>query len=1387
MSQYANRAAPSNQDIVLGQAPQVDSTARDARISRQNSVSWSHRSAVVVPTPQRRPIPSPLQASLAYRTTSSPETKSPLLASPQGTRLSGPTSLDRFHAVDVRVAAVTAAAAVATATATAASADDAILSPAPSASPIGRSRPATNDRPSGPDEAFEEIKAAAARDALLEEAAKSRLENRKRPFAAPIHAPAAASDASLVSARRMAPPFHSPNQGRPEANPVVHRTASMDSTASSLSSSASQQYRPPLSTPQENITPQDIAALVASAGSPEAAILKLLQDKQQTATQTDQMWRIMEKQRTMIFGLKSDVERAVKKKDEYRKKLKDQMTMSAAGQSLASALKQSATTARADSQSPTTTVTSNNPTSMPEDKSNRRKTSDATDASGLTDAVSSSSTPHQLSSLSPKLQDQGFAERPPAALAPADNAPSKLQHAPLSASSLHQVHMPDYHIPTGTPPLTPGLPIAPQRPRTPQEHGRSNSITNVKLMTSPQGFSSPKDRPLPLSRKAPPAPLNLSPQTSPRQPQQDVAQFSESEYEVEDSEEEVVVEEEESDEEENARGRQKTRAADDRQREAFAMQEHSRTNRGQKSASSSVLPSLHHNTSADYAELLESGDSEEPDFVSPRTAPNETMGSMTTRLRAASDTPATSVSTQTLAARTLLSPGLPMSPRPGDRAINSPMPRAPKHTVVGMPMSPRDGNMPLSPRAPKGPLPLLAQTPTLFASTNVARAEAYDQLNDTSGTHLGVTAPTSVVVEPLSNTVARSPGEIYRGLASEQYPGLLLPPNALPSIFIKVDSSRLRPSRNSYMAPKQSEENPVFTLAIFARSDETQLWRLEKTLSALSVFDQQIKAASNFRTRLPERQLFTGHAPARIDARRLALGAYFDSLLDTPMNDEAATIVCGFLTADSFAAESSTYFPMLHDSPQPTPVVMPCGRPRKDGYLTKRGKNFGGWKARYFVLDGPLLKYFEAPGGALLGSIKLSYAQIGKQSTAMQSDEDIENQYRHAFLILELKRKDSTTHVRHVLCAESDDERDIWVECLLRYVDESEAKKTSCSLQVSNEAANGGRSPRLQKSVSDLDGPGSYEKAAPSAQGPLRSVPYQQTVAAEAPIMGSTYLKGRDTPSPPIMGSPVVNHFDDEKSASHPTISGPTNATVIQDVQSWGNKSTAQTPLKDKKRSIFGFGGGNRGRASSDTATSTSSPSQQNDRMANVRPVFGVPLAEAVEFSAPIDVPVLLPAVAYRCIEYLKAEDGVSEEGIFRLSGSNIIIKALRERFNTEGDINLVNDESHYDVHAVASLLKQYLRELPANILTREMHFDFLSTQEQEEKVKLEACNVLVNRLPRPNRELLEALTGFLREIVDNEKVNKMSVRNGELMSLVVELPHRLTFSSQLASCLHRH
>jgi len=171
--------------------------------------------------------------------------------------------------------------------------------------------------------------------------------------------------------------------------------------------------------------------------------------------------------------------------------------------------------------------------------------------------------------------------------------------------------------------------------------------------------------------------------------------------------------------------------------------------------------------------------------------------------------------------------------------------------------------------------------------------------------------------------------------------------------------------------------------------------------------------------------------------------------------------------------------------------------------------------------------------------------------------------------------------------------------------------------------------------------------------------------------------------------------------------------------------------------------------------------------------VFGAPLADAVRFNHPVDTNVELPAVVYRCIEYLDARNAAAEEGIFRLSGSNVVIKQLRERFNNEGDVNLITDDQYYDIHAVASLLKLYLRELPTTILTRDLHLDFLAVTELHDlQEKVHALNGLVYRLPKANNTLLRYLSSFLINIINHSDVNKMTIRNvGIVFSPTLNIP----------------
>ena len=632
----------------------------------------------------------------------------------------------------------------------------------------------------------------------------------------------------------------------------------------------------------------------------------------------------------------------------------------------------------------------------------------------------------------------------------------------------------------------------------------------------------------------------------------------------------------------------------------------------------------------------------------------------------------------------------PLSPRPGG--------------PVGLPLPPTVGKhfSSIPPYTPLSPTPFPVESPDEPENGLHRSSEMTCEPENRSSQETDI-KPGALTIDLRGASKAKT---VFKGFVSEAYPGLLIPPNALPSITIKVTSSWLKPSRNSYLVSKGLEEEPVFALGVTARSDRQELWQVEKSLMSLPHLDHQIKQHSTFTAKLPDRSLFTGQAPAKIDARKAALEKYFETILDTVMNEKAALVLCQYLSTQVIDPNKEESYGTV--SASGSPVTMNSeGRLIKEGYLTKRGKNFGGWKARFFVLDDPIMRYYESPGGSLLGTIKLHNAKIGKPSArpsaTAPSDgtDEPESQYRHAFLILEPKRKDSSSHVRHVLCAESDAERDAWVQSLLCYVDCSQEHPDSKKPSLSSNDSGSSRIVLSHKAPFQKDSPDSETFIETQA------LSYEDTVAAQPPSVHTLpEPQPHESPSPPNTGKHPPTSI---------SISGPSNGAKIEDVSAWGNKPLAAPPIKDKehkKRSIWGF----REKHSLDFATihpndSSLSLTQQQyyEQIANVRPVFGMPLAEAVEYCAPRVPNVYLPAVVYRCLEYLVAKGASNEEGIFRLSGSTVVIKGLRDRFNLEGDFDFLADEQYHDVHAVASLLKLYLRELPTSVLTRDLHLDFIS------------------------------------------------------------------------------
>lgn len=483
------------------------------------------------------------------------------------------------------------------------------------------------------------------------------------------------------------------------------------------------------------------------------------------------------------------------------------------------------------------------------------------------------------------------------------------------------------------------------------------------------------------------------------------------------------------------------------------------------------------------------------------------------------------------------------------------------------------------------------------------------------------------------------------------------------------------------------------------------------------------------------------------------------------------------------------------------------------------------------------------------------------------SSEEYNSVYRHAFLIVEQKRVGSTHHVRHILCANSDDDRDDWVHALLEniHIEEDPIPLTKSISSTSSKKKKEEKPRKLSKgeiraisatpiSHLKLDSVGNadmdkltlvpcmddqhigmaisgnkYSQPTPSISSDSTdssSIPCSTIISPNATWSyndrtsldqsGNTN-RTLQAPRPAIvrrssMGNLISASTEQQlanedflnphqyQRALSPTIISPTNEEPTVETEPekkarnkahrmtfWGKKmlfSNTEGQIQQNgppKLSQSSSATTNNDMSRSTTTTSTNSNSgglrgflsrtshEQSERSRKyedvplpkpAKQVFGVSLDEAVRISR-VSEGYELPAVVYRCIEYLDAMDAVLEEGLYRLSGSNSTMKALREKFNQEGDVNLLAAKDDYDVHVVAGLLKMWLRELPTSVLTREHRMDFLHVIDLlDRKDRVNELGRLVSVLPLSNYTLLRALTAHLIRVVQHSDINKMTMRN---------------------------
>ncbi|XP_015839448.1 rho GTPase-activating protein 19 isoform X4 [Tribolium castaneum] len=154
----------------------------------------------------------------------------------------------------------------------------------------------------------------------------------------------------------------------------------------------------------------------------------------------------------------------------------------------------------------------------------------------------------------------------------------------------------------------------------------------------------------------------------------------------------------------------------------------------------------------------------------------------------------------------------------------------------------------------------------------------------------------------------------------------------------------------------------------------------------------------------------------------------------------------------------------------------------------------------------------------------------------------------------------------------------------------------------------------------------------------------------------------------------------------------------------------------------------------------------------------------------------------YQLIEFLKKEQNIKVEGVFRRTGSLARQQELRNLLSR--GVTLELEGGTYSIHDCASVLKGFLAELPDPLLTEAHYPAYCQIAElcvnkektvQEEKL-LAALQLLLLLLPNENKVLLKDILDLLNFTASFESFNRMSADNlAKLFTPHLLCPRKLT------------
>ncbi|XP_060629836.2 rho GTPase-activating protein SYDE2 isoform X1 [Anolis sagrei] len=165
--------------------------------------------------------------------------------------------------------------------------------------------------------------------------------------------------------------------------------------------------------------------------------------------------------------------------------------------------------------------------------------------------------------------------------------------------------------------------------------------------------------------------------------------------------------------------------------------------------------------------------------------------------------------------------------------------------------------------------------------------------------------------------------------------------------------------------------------------------------------------------------------------------------------------------------------------------------------------------------------------------------------------------------------------------------------------------------------------------------------------------------------------------------------------------------------------------------------------------------------------MFGIEARKVVEKE---NVGLMVPLLMKKCIMEIEKR-GCQVVGLYRLCGSAAVKKELREAFEKDSKAVTLCETQYPDINVITGVLKDYLRELPSPLITKQLYEAVLDAMGKKPlRMIANGCEndpsdsdhtvALLDCLPEVEKATLKMLLDHLKLVASYHEVNRMTCQN---------------------------